>query len=708
MIRKAVRIFIFFILPVIIALIIIALIALPYVAKNYLNKRGAEYTGREMTVGQIRINYFTSTLRVIDFKLFEADGHHAFVTFDTLLVRINPMRLFASELNIAQIRVVKPEVNIVRHDTLFNFDDIITFIKSKPQGETDRKNSGPYKYILKNISLDRGQLTFTDTGANYTNVMKNLGFSVPYISYNQEEISKAGLKFYFENGGFFQALADYNQNNGVYRADFTVNKLDVAPFLPYTRDYFRLKSIAGLIDGEFHLSGNINKIDSVMLRGDGNITDFLAKDLTDRKVLGARQGHVILRNSLPMKYSFNFDTITLTEPYLYFEMKDSTNNFLNLMVSSGTTGEPFHYYYQINQLKIDNGLIDFRDDTHGEPFNYHLDQIALKVDSISSVSQWVNAYSTMRLNGRGKVKSELGINPSDPYELRVNFVVTNFLLSDLNIYSRYYVGFPIILGNMYYQGKTVIKARQITSENKLIIRNAKLGKKTGGLMNIPLKLALYLLKDIHGDVILDIPLTGDLNDPKTKIGRLIWQTLKNVVVKVVASPFLALSHLMGVDPMEVKGIQFDYADTTLTDRQLHRIKLFTDLEKKKPDMKIQLAYYNDAQLEKQEIAINEAGKLFNTATGSDYRKEKGKFSVFIAQQLKSDTVSVAAGSIQLIGNQKLDSIQQRYAAKRIRKIESALQQADSTTKITIFIPNKEAPENVGSRPDFELKYSVDE
>jgi len=261
---------------------------------------------------------------------------------------------------------------------------------------------------------------------------------------------------------------------------------------------------------------------------------------------------------------------------------------------------------------------------------------------------------------------------------------------------------------MYYQGKTVITAKKISSENKLIIRNAKLGKKSGGLMNIPLKLALYLLKDVHGDVTLDLPLTGDLNDPKTKIGKLIWQVVKNVVTKIVASPFRALSGLMGVNPDEIKGIEFDYADSTLTDRHLHRIKLFTELEKKKPDMKIEMAYYNDIELEKREIAVNEASKLFSAATGADAKKEKAQFLAFIAQKLQSDTVSLISGSVQLIGNQKLDSIQQSYTQNRIRKIEAALHQVDTTSKIKVIIPNREAPENVGSRPVFELKFSVEE
>jgi len=706
--KKWVKIVVYFVIPSIIVVIIIAMIALPYVAKDYVNKHGKEYTGRKVSVDQIRINYFTSTFNIIDFKMFEADEHETFVAFDTLTVNIKPIRFLFSELEIEKFRIVKPEVTITKKDTIYNFNDIIAFFNAKPKADTVSKPSKPFKYIVKNISLEKGKLTFNDKGVNYTNIMQNLGFTVPYISYSKEDISEAGLKFYFANGGFLQAKAGYNLKKGAYNADFTVDKLDISSFLPYTKDYFKFKSIGGIVGGEFHLNGTINNLDSIAIRGDGNVADFEAKDLSDRKVIGAKRAKVTMDNSYPMKFVFNFNAIALAEPYLYFEMKDSTNNFLKLMVDTPDSGEPFHYYYQVRHFEIADGLVDFCDNTYGDPFDYHLDQIALKVDSITSVAKWVNAFSTMRLNKRGKMKAELGINPSDPYELKVNYVVTNFQLSDLSVISRYYVGFPILTGNMYYQGKMVIKARQLESENKLIIRNANLGKKSRGLMNLPLKLAVYLLKDVHGDIILDLPLSGDLNDPHTKIGKLVWQVLKNVIVKIVASPFRALSGLVGINPDEIKGIQFDYADTTLTDAHLRRIKLFSELEKKKPDMKIEMAYYNDVELEKREIAVEEAGKLYNTATGSDYKKEKDQFTAFIAKRLQSDTVKLESGSLRLIGNQKLDSIQNSFAKKRISRIESALHTIDSTTRIKILIPNKEVPENVGSRPTFELKFSIDE
>jgi len=162
------------------------------------------------------------------------------------------------------------------------------------------------------------------------------------------------------------------------------------------------------------------------------------------------------------------------------------------------------------------------------------------------------------------------------------------------------------------------------------------------------------------------------------------------------------------DPLEIKGIQFNYADTALTEDHLRRIKLFAELGKKKPDMKIELAYYNDVEIERQQIAVEEAGKRFKDATGSDYNKEKARFSSFLSEKLQKDTIDLVSGSFLLIGSQKIDSIQSVYAQKRISKIESALHVVNDSSKITIFIPAKEIPENVGSRPVFELKFSIDE
>ena len=706
--KKAYKIILFIILPVILTLILVVLIALPYGMRKYINEHGKDYTGRVTSVRDIKINYFTATLNVLDFKLMEADGKSNFVSFDSLIVKLSPFKLLSSKLVVEKFRLVRPEVSIVRKDSVYNFYDIIAFVNSKPKTAPSEKPSEPFQYFLNSISMDQGKLIFDDKTVNHTTTLSDLTFLIPSLSFNQDEIKDAGITFHFENGGSLQSKSEYNQKSGDYKVDFTVDKLDISPFLPYTTSYFKLSGFGGSLGGDFKLSGNVNMLDSIKLIGTGYVVDFFANDLKKQKVLGAQKASVTLGETYPMKYCFRFDDIKLTEPYLYVEMKDSTINWLNLMVESPADTVPFSYYYKINKLKIDNGLMDLRDISYEEPFDYNLSEIEMKVDSFSSKSIWVNTFSTMKLNKRGKLQAELGINPADPYEMKVDYVITNFQLSDLNPYSKHFVGYPILLGNMYYKGKTSIRNKQLTSENKLIVRNARLGKKTKGLMNLPLKLALYLLKDIHGDIILDLPLTGDLNNPSTNIRKLVWQTLKNVVVKVVASPFIALGHLMGVEPAEAKGIEFDYADTTLTSTHLRRIKLFTEIAKKKPDMKIELNYYNDYGLERNELAQIEAGRLFTAATGSDSKKDLDKFKAFLAEKLHVDTLNVITGSEKLVGEHRLDSLLQNCTQNRIRKVEAALKSFDDSTRIKVVIPDIKVPENVGSRPIFELKYSVDD
>jgi hypothetical protein len=61
---------------------------------------------------------------------------------------------------------------------------------------------------------------------------------------------------------------------------------------------------------------------------------------------------------------------------------------------------------------------------------------------------------------------------------------------------------------MYYRSNTSISGGQLSSENKLIIENVEVGEKQGGLHNLALKLALFLLKDRQGAIDLDVPVSG--------------------------------------------------------------------------------------------------------------------------------------------------------------------------------------------------------
>jgi len=60
---------------------------------------------------------------------------------------------------------------------------------------------------------------------------------------------------------------------------------------------------------------------------------------------------------------------------------------------------------------------------------------------------------------------------------------------------------------------------------------------------LPVKFATSLLKDRNGVISLDVPVGGTLDDPTFRIGPIVWQVIKNIIVKAVTAPFALLGSL---------------------------------------------------------------------------------------------------------------------------------------------------------------------
>jgi len=78
-------------------IVFLILFLAPGIAKCFAVKKSKELIGRQISLEKLKINYFTSTIRLIDFKIFEADKKDVFVSFDTLLVNLAPLRLIKNE-----------------------------------------------------------------------------------------------------------------------------------------------------------------------------------------------------------------------------------------------------------------------------------------------------------------------------------------------------------------------------------------------------------------------------------------------------------------------------------------------------------------------------------------------------------------------------------------------------------------------------------
>lgn len=705
------------------AIIILFLILLPGLARRYTVKHSKKLIGRQIALEKLKMNYFTGTVKFIDFKMFESDDTSIFVSFDTLVIDAEPYRLIRNEIVLEQFYLKGLKAKVIQYDSTFNFDDLVAFYTPKEDTiPADTSPSEPLHFLFSNIELKGAEFIHDNKTINKITTLNDLSFFVPFIGWNQKEKSEAGLRFAFKNEGYFESSINIDPIGGEYEANIKIYHLYLQAFQDYVTSNININAFQGMLNSDLAITGNINEAEKSVVSGSVEVIDFVMKDNQDKEFLGARKLDCRLKAIDYYNSSYIFDSITLTQPYVYFELDTATNNFFEIFniteeeedtmqvaeVSADTlfADSSNTLYYAINHLVLKNGIVDYRDNLTGEPFDYYLSEIALSADSILSNSDWVNIYSNMLLNKRGKLVAEVGFDPANPLDIILDYTITDFQLSDLNIYSRFYVGFPIIYGDMYYKSHTEIISNQLTSENKLIIQNAELGDKSGGLFDLPMKFALFLLKDRNGIINLDIPVRGDLNDPTVSIGKIVWTTFKNLIVKVATAPFDFLAGLISVDPKDIKSIEYNYLDTAFTTERQRQLDLLLELEQKKDGLKIELVYFNDLEKERRQIAVDEAGKLFMDKTGKDYRTNEEDFIGFLKEKTAADSVDIVEASRTLVPVAMLDSLADLYAQSRKSSLDKYLHQVNDSTQIRFLIPDPQSPKNVGSFPQFELKYSM--
>ncbi len=654
-----------------------------------------------------------------DFKMFESDDKEVFVSFDTMLIDAEPYRFLWKDLVIEQFYLKGLKVKVIQNDSIFNFDDLVTFFTT-PEDTVpkDTTVSEPLQFQLSNIELKGAEFIYDNRTINNTTKLNDLSFYIPFIGWDQKEKSEAGLRFAFKNEGYFESSINIDPVGGDFEAKITVYHLYLDAFQNYVAKSANVNSVQGMLNSNFAINGNMNEPDKSIVSGSMEVLDFLMNDKQDKKFLGAKKLECKLKSIDYFNSSYIVDSIVFSEPYVYFRMDSVTNNFFEIFNISTeedslqqaevkVESQPSDsLFYAINHLIITKGIVDYADNLTGEIFDYHLSNIEMKVDDILSSSDWIKINSKMLLNKRGTLVAEVGFNPLNPMDINVDYTIKDFQLSDLNIYSKYYMGFPVVYGDMYYKSHTEIIKNQITSENKLIIQNVELGGKTRGLYDLPMKFALFLLKDKNGIINLDIPVRGDLNDPSVSIGKIVWNTFKNLIVKVASAPVDFLAGLISVDPKDIKSIEYSYLDTAFTSQRQTQLDKLLELEQKKEGLEIELVYFNDIEAEKNQIAVNEAGKIFMLNTGKNHLTNEKEFIEFLRVKTMSDSLGIVEASHKLVPAAVVDSISFLCEYTRKNTLEKYLHTKNDSTQIRFIEYDPKSPNNLGSIPQFETKYSL--
>ena len=200
----------------------------------------------------------------------------------------------------------------------------------------------------------------------------------------------------------------------------------------------------------------------------------------------------------------------------------------------------------IGATKLTNGKVDFSDRFVRPNYSAALTELN---GSLGAFRSDTREMATLELRGRaaGTALLEIGgqINPfAKPLALDISAKATDLELAPLSTYAGKYAGYAIERGKLSMQVSYKIDADgRLDAENQVILNQLTFGDRieSPDATKLPVLLAVALLKDRHGVIDINLPVSGSLNDPKFSIGGIIWKVILNLLTKALTAPFALLA-----------------------------------------------------------------------------------------------------------------------------------------------------------------------
>jgi len=202
---------------------------------------------------------------------------------------------------------------------------------------------------------------------------------------------------------------------------------------------------------------------------------------------------------------------------------------------------------RIRELAIEGGRMNFSDYSVPPDFNAEIQQLKGTVEALPSARDSrakVNLAGNLGEYSPVTITGELQPFQFDHYtDITLDF--QNIALPVFNPYSGKFAGYSIANGKLFTNLHYLIQQRKLNAAHKIRIEQLEWGppSATKGEATLPVKFATWLLKDSNGVINLDVPVTGSIDDPSFRVGPIVWQIIKNLIVRAVTAPFKFLGSL---------------------------------------------------------------------------------------------------------------------------------------------------------------------
>lgn len=154
-------------------------------------------------------------------------------------------------------------------------------------------------------------------------------------------------------------------------------------------------------------------------------------------------------------------------------------------------------------------------------------------------------------------------------------------------------------GKLNYNCNISLNKGKVVGENLISVEKINIGEETKVNSMIPLKLGVNILKDREDNLKLDLPISGDFNNPKFKISRVILEGLKNILIRAVASPADFILSSFNIGQEKDLFIEYEYLNPNFKIKNNNTLEKVVEILEKKEDINIIFTLFTDKETEKK-------------------------------------------------------------------------------------------------------------
>ena len=271
---------------------------------------------------------------------------------------------------------------------------------------------------------------------------------------------------------------------------------------------------------------------------------------------------------------------------------------------------------RIDAVTLQGGTVSFVDRHVPRVFSTTMYDLGGRISGMRSAA---DMRADVDLRGRLENHSPLTIsgkiNPlSEDLYLDLTLSFKDIDLTPMTPYAGTYLGYTIDRGKLHLDLNYQIEQQQIRASNKVMFDQFNLGEtvQSDKAVNLPIRLAIALLKDRNEEIHLNIPVTGNLHDPNFSLANTIFSVLRNLLVRAATAPFSLLTAMLGSDK-DYSGVEFAFGLARLDEAQQDKLTELAGVLHARPAFNLEISGFADRDNDPEAYRQDRLGQLLKEA-----------------------------------------------------------------------------------------------